>query len=91
MPMSKLVRGAGNILVYRATWGGSQNFLGARWVERVVEKAPALNCFGRSMTEMVNLATRCGFTEVVARPLCGSISVPGDDIPDQHLLTARRP
>jgi 2-polyprenyl-3-methyl-5-hydroxy-6-metoxy-1,4-benzoquinol methylase len=42
MPMSKLARGAGNILVYRATWGGSQNFLGARWVERVVEKAPDL-------------------------------------------------
>ena len=50
-----------------------------------------LHCFGRSMTEMVELATRCGFTEVVARPLSGTISVPGDDIPDQHLLTARRP
>ena len=50
-----------------------------------------LNCFGRSMTEMVDLATRHGFAEAVARPLSGTISVPGDDIPGQHLLTARRP
>jgi hypothetical protein len=27
----------------------------------------------------------------VARPLRETISVPGDDIPGQHLLTARRP
>src|SRR6202012_5227673 len=42
-PMSvvKLARDAGNVLMYRATWGGSQNFLGARWVERFVENAPA--------------------------------------------------
>jgi SAM-dependent methyltransferase len=50
-----------------------------------------LNCFGRSTAEMVDLATRHGFTEAVARPLSGTISVPGDDIPGQHLLTARRP
>jgi len=50
-----------------------------------------LNCFGRSVTEMVELATRNGFTQAAARPLRGTISVPGDDIPDQHLLTARRP
>jgi SAM-dependent methyltransferase len=37
----KVVRDAGNVLIYRATWGGSQNFLGARWVERVVGSAPA--------------------------------------------------
>jgi len=49
-----------------------------------------LNCFGRSAAEMVDLVTRSGFTDVVARPLRGSITIPGDDIPDQHLLTARR-
>jgi SAM-dependent methyltransferase len=49
-----------------------------------------LNCFGRSTAEMVDLVTRSGFTDVVARPLSGSITIPGDDIPDQHLLTARR-
>ena len=49
-----------------------------------------LNCFGRSAAEMADLVTRSGFTDVVARPLSGSIAIPGDDIPDQHLLTARR-
>jgi hypothetical protein len=49
-----------------------------------------LNCFGRSAAEMVDLVTRSGFTDVIARPLSGSITIPGDDIPDQHLLTARR-
>jgi SAM-dependent methyltransferase len=49
-----------------------------------------LNCFGRSAAEMADLVTRSGFTNVVARPLSGSITIPGDDIPHQHLLTARR-
>ncbi len=38
--MTKLARDAGNVLVYRATWGGSQNFLGAGWVAGVVDNAP---------------------------------------------------
>jgi SAM-dependent methyltransferase len=49
-----------------------------------------LNCFGRSAAEMVNLVTRAGFTDAAADPLSGSITIPGDDIADQHLLTARR-
>jgi SAM-dependent methyltransferase len=49
-----------------------------------------LNCFGRSSAEMVDLAARSGFTDVVARPLGGSMAIPGDGIPNQHLLTARR-
>lgn len=40
MPIAKLARDARSAAVTRATWGGSQNFLGARWVERVVETAP---------------------------------------------------
>src|SRR5260370_9855662 len=39
--MTKLARDAGNVLIFGATWGGSQNFLGARWVERVVGSSPA--------------------------------------------------
>src|ERR1700744_2209612 len=39
--MIDLARSAGNVLVNRAAWGGSQNFLGARWVERMVTSAPA--------------------------------------------------
>jgi SAM-dependent methyltransferase len=49
-----------------------------------------LNCFGRAADEMTELVTRCGFTDATARPLAGRITIPGDDIPDQHLLTARR-
>ena len=41
MSMRKLARNAANVVIYRATWGGSQNFLGARWVERVVDSSPA--------------------------------------------------
>lgn len=36
----KRARDAGSVLVCRATWGGSQNFLGARWVERTIKHAP---------------------------------------------------
>lgn len=49
-----------------------------------------LNCFGRSPAEMVGLVTRSGFTDAVTCPLGGSITIPDDDIPNQHLLTARR-
>ncbi len=49
-----------------------------------------LNCFGRSADEMTELVSRSGFTDVAARPLAGSVTIPGDDIPDQHFLTARR-
>jgi 2-polyprenyl-3-methyl-5-hydroxy-6-metoxy-1,4-benzoquinol methylase len=41
MSATKLARDAGSVLISRATWGGSQNFLGARWVERVIDSAPA--------------------------------------------------
>jgi SAM-dependent methyltransferase len=49
-----------------------------------------LNCFGRSPAEMVDLVTRCGFGDVATHPLGGSVTLPGDDIPNQHVLTARR-
>jgi len=51
----------------------------------------ALNCFGRSPAEMSDLVAGNGFTDVTVRPLSGDIAIPGDtDIPNQHLLTARR-
>lgn len=51
-----------------------------------------LNCFGRSVDEMESLVTANGFADVVVRSLSGSITVPGgDDITQQHWLTARRP
>jgi hypothetical protein len=39
---------------------------------------------------MAELVTRSGFTDVATRPLRGSLTLPGDDIANQHLLTARR-
>jgi cyclopropane fatty-acyl-phospholipid synthase-like methyltransferase len=51
----------------------------------------ALNCFGRSAAEMLDLVERHGFTQASARPLAGVVTLPGDDIPEQHVLTARRP
>jgi SAM-dependent methyltransferase len=41
MSMRTLVHDTTNVLIYRATWGGSQNFLGAHWVERLVNGSPA--------------------------------------------------
>ncbi len=40
MSATKLARDAGSVLISRATWGGSQNFLGARWVEQVIDRVP---------------------------------------------------
>jgi SAM-dependent methyltransferase len=40
MPAAKIVHYACDIAVARSTWGGRQNFLGARWVEHVVNKSP---------------------------------------------------
>jgi SAM-dependent methyltransferase len=40
MSIRKLAHDARNVMIQRATWGGSQNFLGARWVERVVNNCP---------------------------------------------------
>ena len=49
-----------------------------------------LNCFARSAAELTGLAERAGFTGAVVGPLGGRIVIPGDDIPEQYLLTARR-
>jgi hypothetical protein len=39
---------------------------------------------------MTDLVTCAGFTDAAVRPLRNAIVIPGDDIPDQYLLTARR-
>lgn len=41
MSIMKNVRRAGNVAIARATCGGNQNFLGARWVERLVDNSPS--------------------------------------------------
>ena len=49
-----------------------------------------LNCFGRSAAEMTNLVVQSGFADVEVCSLNKILSVPGEDIAEQHLLTARR-
>ncbi len=49
-----------------------------------------LNCFGRSVAEMADLVAQRGFSDVKIRPLSETLSVPGEDIAEQHLLTAQR-
>lgn len=41
MVVANLVRQAREVIITRATWGGSQNFLGAQWVAQVIERSPA--------------------------------------------------
>src|ERR1039457_3091759 len=41
MSITKVVHDTKNMVIRRATWGGSQNFLGARWVEGLVPISPA--------------------------------------------------
>ena len=49
-----------------------------------------LNCFGRSVAEMAALVASSGFTYVEIPPVNETLSMPGEEITDQHLLTARR-
>lgn len=41
MSMAKIARNVGSAAIARASWGGSQNFLGAKWVEYVVDSSPS--------------------------------------------------
>jgi hypothetical protein len=49
-----------------------------------------LDKLGRVGHGDIHQALSCGFTGMTVRPLRGTITIPGDDIPGQHLLTARR-
>lgn len=40
MVVTNVVRHAREVVITRATWGGSQNFLGAQWVAQVIERSP---------------------------------------------------
>jgi SAM-dependent methyltransferase len=93
--LSEAVRPGGLLMLHFAVAGEQGYRTEGQWLsdDSLAGRARlryGLNCFGRSAAEMADLVTRSGFTNVVARPLSGSITIPGDDIPDQHLLTARR-
>lgn len=49
-----------------------------------------LNCFGRPAAEMAELVARQGFSDITVAALGDRVSLPGDDVGAQHLLTARR-
>jgi len=72
-------------------WHTEAECLGHQSIAGRAKLRSGLNCFGRSVDEMEALVSRSGFTDVVVRPLSGSINVPDDDdITKQHILTARR-
>jgi hypothetical protein len=72
-------------------WRSEQDWRQGRSLANRAKLHYGLNCFARSAEEMTALVSAAGFTDVAIRPLSGEISIPGDDdIPSQHLLTARR-
>lgn len=93
--LAAAVRPAGALLLHFAVAGEQGYRTEGQWLSdgSLAGRAKlryGLNCFGRSVTEMADLVARSGFTDVLVRPLDGSIAIPGDDIQSQHLLTARR-
>jgi SAM-dependent methyltransferase len=93
--LSEAVRPGGLLMLHFAVAGEHGYRTEGQWLsdDSLAGRARlryGLNCFGRSAAELADLVTSNGFTDVVARPLSGSITIPGDDIPNQHLLTARR-
>src|ERR1017187_1205022 len=69
----------------QADWDADRS-LGGRLKRRY-----GLNCFGRTSSEMTDLAAEHGFTDITVASLRGQLTVPGDDdITSQHMLTARR-
>jgi hypothetical protein len=92
--MATALRPGGLLLLHFAvpgdTWRTEAQWLADDSLAGRAKLRYGLNCFGRSTAQMVDLAMRSGFGEAVARPLRETVTIPGDDVPDQHLLTARR-
>jgi len=79
--MGKFARDTVSALTCRATWGGSQNFLGARWIERVVDGVPE-SARERVALRFLALSPHYFYDR--------DLAAEADDIPKQYLLTARR-
>ena len=93
--LAEAVRPGGLLLLHFAVAGSQGYRTESQWLAdgSLAGRAKlryGLNCFGRTAAELAELVTCSGFTDVAARPLSGLVSIPDDDIPDQHLLTARR-
>jgi SAM-dependent methyltransferase len=92
---AETIRPGGTLLLHFAVTGEDGYRTEEQWLsdDSLAGRAKlryGLNCFGRSAAEMADLVLRNGFTDPVVRSLRGSPDIPGDDIPNQHLLTARR-
>lgn len=93
--LAAALRPEGTLLLHFAAageqgWRTEEQWLSDTSVNGRARLRYGLNCFGRPAAEMIDLVTRCGFTDVTARSLSGSITIAGDDVENQHLLTARR-
>lgn len=93
--LAEALRPGGTLLLHFAVPGEhgyrtEQQWLSDRSLAGRARLRYGLNCFGRSAEDIAGLVTRHGFTDAVARPLRGAVVIPGDDIPNQHMLTARR-
>lgn len=73
------------------SWRSEEQWLASRTFANRAKLRYGLNCFARTEREMTEIVSKSGFTDIAIRPLTGTITIPGDDdIPAQHLLTARR-
>jgi SAM-dependent methyltransferase len=72
-------------------WRSEEEWLASRSLANRAKLRYGLNCFARTEEEMTNILSGSGFGDITIRSLSGTITIPGDDdIPGQHLLTARR-
>jgi len=93
--LATAVRPGGTLLLHFAVAGEQGYRTEDDWVTDVSVTGRAklhfgLNCFGRPAAELTSLVTALGFTDAATRPVRAVVAIPGDDITDQHLLTARR-
>jgi SAM-dependent methyltransferase len=88
------VRSGGVLLLHFAmpdqVWRSEDEWLGDSSPGNRAKLRYALNCFGRSAEVMTDLVTQSGFTDVAVQSLSGQVSLPADDIDQQHWLIARR-
>jgi SAM-dependent methyltransferase len=95
--LARKVAPGGTLLLHFAVpgdqgWRAEEAWTGDRSATGRLRLHYGLNCFGRSAAQMEAAVAAAGFTDAATRSLDGVLAVPGDDdIPHQHLLTARRP
>jgi SAM-dependent methyltransferase len=90
------VRAGGLVLLHFVvpgpdSWRSEEEWLASRSLANRAKLRYGLNCFARTEEEMMDILSGSEFADITIRPLSGTVTIPGDDdIPRQHLLTARR-